>query len=189
MGQAPPINFHPYPKVARWNKDIIITEKLDGTNASIYIPEDGGPILAGSRNRWITPDDDNFGFAAWVHHRREELRAVLGPGRHFGEWFGRGIQRGYGLKGRLFYLFNVSRWKGNQSLFNVPSLGVVPTLYEGPNSEDAVDNSLNQLRVNGSQAVPHYDNPEGIVIFHTGSNTCYKITLDGDGHKGQKEVH
>lgn len=189
MAAAPPVDFTPFHKVARWNKDIIITEKLDGTNASIYILEGGGPIFAGSRTRWITPDDDNFGFASWVQHRREELRAVLGPGRHFGEWFGRGIQRGYGLRGRLFYLFNVSRWGSEPRILDVPSLGVVPKLYEGPNSEYDILRIVRELHIKGSEAVPHYDNPEGIVIFHMANNTCYKITLDGDGHKGSGTVH
>ncbi len=54
-------DFIEMPKIARLSRDIIVTEKLDGTNASIYIPEDGSPVLFGSRTRWITPADDNYG--------------------------------------------------------------------------------------------------------------------------------
>jgi hypothetical protein len=79
-----------------------------------------------SRSRWITPDDDNFGFAAWVEANRDEL-LTLGPGRHFGEWWGSGIQRGYGLpKGeKRFSLFNVSRWGESRPA----CCHVVPVLY------------------------------------------------------------
>jgi hypothetical protein len=66
-------------------------------------------LYAGSRSRWLTPEADNFGFAAWVKEHAVEFRA-LGPGRHFGEWWGRGINRGYGQLIRWFSLFNVSRW-------------------------------------------------------------------------------
>ena len=34
----------------------------------------------------------------------------LVPGRHFGEWWGSGIQRGYGLDEKTFSLFNAYRW-------------------------------------------------------------------------------
>src|SRR5690606_13561404 len=100
--------FTEFPKIPRLNRNIIVTEKIDGTNASIFIGEDG-EFLVGSRTRWITPEKDNFGFAAWAHENRDELMK-LGPGHHFGEWWGRGIQRGYGLNERRFSLFNTSRW-------------------------------------------------------------------------------
>ena len=101
--------FAGFPKMARLSRDIVITEKIDGTNAQIYITKEG-EIRAGSRNRWITPADDNFGFAQWVESNRDQL-LELGPGRHFGEWWGSGIQRGYGMeKGeKKFSLFNAVR--------------------------------------------------------------------------------
>ncbi|HLE80817.1 MAG TPA: RNA ligase family protein, partial [Dehalococcoidia bacterium] len=100
-------DFQEFGKIYRLSRDCIITEKIDGTNAQVVVLEDGR-VLAGSRNRWITPEADNFGFARWVKEHEEELRS-LGPGRHYGEWWGSGIQRGYGLKEKRFSLFNVSR--------------------------------------------------------------------------------
>ena len=39
--------------------------KLDGTNASMWLEHDGGEYLAfGSRNRVVTKENDNAGFAA-----------------------------------------------------------------------------------------------------------------------------
>ena len=52
---------------------------------------------------------DNHGFARWVSENAEEL-LKLGEGRHYGEWHGKGIQRGYGLEEKRFSLFNVTRW-------------------------------------------------------------------------------
>lgn len=101
-------DFKPFPKIARLSREAIITEKLDGTNAQVFIGEDG-EMLFGSRSRWITPEDDNFGFARWATGNREDL-LKLGPGQHFGEWWGAGIQRRYGLTEKRFSLFNVSRW-------------------------------------------------------------------------------
>jgi len=129
------MEFKPFPKMARLSRAAILTEKLDGTNASVFItpvdaaaPEDvvggvegcvdcwtdGGGLFAmfaGSRTRWITPFADNFGFAAWVKANSVELRK-LGVGHHFGEWWGSGIQRGYDFKNgeRFFSLFNTLRW-------------------------------------------------------------------------------
>ena len=103
--------FRPFPKVPRLMRPVVVTEKIDGTNASVCVYPDG-TVRAGSRKRWITPEDDNFGFAAWVRDHAEELRG-LGEGHHFGEWWGRGIQRGYGLQTRRFSLFNVDRWNAD----------------------------------------------------------------------------
>lgn len=76
----------PFPKIPRYLRDVVVTEKLDGTNGLVYVSDDG-VVTAGSRNRWITPESktsDNFGFAAWVAANADEL-AKLGPGFHYGE--------------------------------------------------------------------------------------------------------
>ena len=172
--------FTPFPKIPRWSKEVIITEKLDGTNASVLITEQEC-ILVGSRNRWITPQDDNYGFAKWVQENYKEILR-LGPGHHFGEWWGKGIQRGYGLKERRFSLFNVSRW----STDNLPDcVGVVPTLWQGELKLDNnfINEVMENLLISGSKAAPGFMNPEGIIIFHTGSNTPYKKTFENDQGK------
>jgi hypothetical protein len=67
------MEFEEFPKMARLSRRIIITEKIDGTNAQVFIGEDG-TMQFGSRTRWITPDDDNFGFAKWATEHADELR-------------------------------------------------------------------------------------------------------------------
>ncbi len=186
------VEFQAFDKIPRLKRGCTITEKIDGTNAQIYIPEDGGPILAGSRNRWLTVESDNFGFARWVAEHGERLRA-LGPGRHFGEWWGAGIQRRYGLSEKRFSLFNTGRWVEHRNApptferLVVPEcVHVVPVLYEGPFETAAVDACLASLASDGSRAAPGFMDPEGIVIFHHASRTLHKVTLGDDGHKERR---
>ncbi len=170
------MDFVEFPKMARLSREIFITEKIDGTNASITITEDG-QFLTGSRTRWITPMDDNHQFAAWALMNKDELMK-LGPGSHFGEWWGSGIQRGYGLaKGeKRFSLFNVSRWATERPA----CCHVVPVLYQGPFDMGAINGRLDVLASNGSAAAPGFMKPEGIVIYHTAANLYFKKTLEKD---------
>lgn len=204
--------FQEFPKMARLSREMLVSEKIDGTNAQVLITtliEDGWfgipyivanihgrMIQAGSRTRWITPADDNHGFAAWVRDHAEELLG-LGDGRHFGEWWGAGIQRGYGLKEKRFSLFNATRWAAHdQTLLSIQSqdpraqpkwqerppdcCGVVPVLYKGPFDTAAVDRCIESLRLTGSVAAPGYLLPEGVVVFHTAGNVGFKKTIDKD---------
>lgn len=206
-------NFIPFPKMPRLSRECIITEKIDGTNASILITLGGldtpGIIsswfdedtqsdmimLAGSRTRWITPQDDNFGFAAWVKNHADKLRN-LGPGHHFGEWWGQGIQRGYGLLERRFDLFNVARWalhgaklqvipaadpriiKRQDMLPQCCELG--PVMWRGEFNTEAVNDMICRLQIEGSKAAPGFMKPEGVVVYHIAGNCGFKKTIDKD---------
>jgi len=172
------IEFKAFPKIARFNREWIITEKIDGTNAVVHVSEDGETVRAGSRTRWITPMDDNFGFAYWVEENAAELRR-LGPGYHYGEWWGAGIQRRYGLSERRFSLFNVSRWSDPEK--RPACCGVVPIIGSTiDDPTDAVCAALSMLRKGGSFAAPGFMRPEGIVAFHTASGALFKVTLEKD---------
>lgn len=92
--------FVEFPKMARLSRECVITEKIDGTNAHVFIMESTdapssylGPIqekmvavgmradgmnlmmFAGSRTRFITPKDDNFGFAGWAQRHADAMLA------------------------------------------------------------------------------------------------------------------
>ncbi len=177
MSNTPSIEFVPWPKIARYNRSIIITEKIDGTNACVYINDEGTQCFAASRSRWITPEDDNYGFAKFVQANHDEL-LKLGPGSHFGEWWGNGIQRKYGLAEKRFSLFNSARWNVNNA---APACcSVVPVLCDGKITEVDVKQVLENLKENGSVAAPGFMNPEGIVVYHVASRNLYKMTLDGN---------
>lgn len=174
------IDFEPFPKIPRLNRGMLISEKIDGTNAAVIIAEDGR-VAAQSRNRLITPDADNYGFARWAYENAGALADTLGPGRHFGEWWGSGIQRGYGLTGgdKRFSLFNTSRWSPSD-LDGVDGLGVVPVLRAANFSTEVIEETIAVLKANGSAAAPGYDRPEGIVVWLSAARTFFKVLAEND---------
>lgn len=195
--------FEAFPKIPRLHGDTYITEKIDGTNACIeYRATESGYIMgACSRNRRLVTLEvsehfhghprvewhgtDNAGFGSWVLANHEVL-CRLGYGRHFGEWYGQGIQRGYGLDHKRFALFR--RPKGGVLPEGLPeNVGVVPTLQiRGTFSVVEIEAQYALLKLCGSVAVPGFANPEGVVVFHERSGQLFKLT-DAAGPKGQKE--
>jgi hypothetical protein len=190
------MEFIGFPKIPRYSRECVITEKIDGTNAQILIVETDFPgaypgitnaivyntalkllMFAGSRSRYITLRDDNHGFAKWVNNDADEL-FKLGPGRQFGEWWGQGINRGYGLKEKRFSLFNVKRW-GDDSV-RPQCCHVVPVLSEGKFHSGLIESTLAILKEFGSQAAPGFMKPEGIVIYHVAGNLLFKKTIEKD---------
>lgn len=183
-------DFREFASIPRLSREMIVTEKIDGTNGVVLVQEDGA-VVAGSRTRWIVPLADNFGFAAWVEAHAAELREGLGVGVHFGEWWGSGVQRGYGLQNgeKRWSLFNVARWheSGDKFTGRPACCGVVPVLHRGPFDTVKVDECLAQLQQQGSAVVPGFAKPEGVVVFHVAGNLLFKKTLDkNDGHKGPR---
>jgi RNA ligase-like protein len=169
--------FEEFPKIARLNRPCVISEKIDGTNGQIIVSD--GRIQAASRSCLIFPDRDNHGFAAWVRDHESDL-IKLGPGRHFGEWWGSGIQRKYGLTGsdKRFSLFNSFRWSAMDA--RPPCCGIVPILYQGPFSTSAVNDCVAKLRESGSVAAPGFMKPEGVVVWHVAAQIGFKVTLEKD---------
>ena len=171
-----PNEFVPFQKIGRYSRNCTISEKIDGTSAQIYIGKDG-QFLAGSRTRYITPENDNFGFAKWAYAHKDELMG-MGAGRHYGEWWGPGIQRGYGLAEKRFSLFNSLRWGPH----NPPPAccHVVPMLGTGPFDTTFIQSLMDDLSTNGSKASPGFMRPEGIVIYHSQSRSLFKKTFEKD---------
>lgn len=169
--------FVEFKPIARLRRPVVITEKIDGTNGVVWVGE-SGEVRPGSRSQWIGLGNDNHGFAKWVAEHAEELRG-LGAGYHYGEWWGSGVQRGYGLtKGeKRFSLFNVARWGESRPA----CCDVVPVLAQAEVFSTAlVDEALERLRQTGSVAAPGFMRPEGVVIFHKHSNALFKVTLEKD---------
>jgi hypothetical protein len=191
------MEFIKWSKIPRLSRDMVVTEKIDGTNAQICIEHqalvpgwendehaiDCGQYVmyAGSRKRWLTLQKDNHCFFQWAVRNKNDL-LKLGEGRHYGEWWGAGIQRKYGQTGKRFSLFNTSRWNED----TLPECcDVVPTLYEGAFNTKHVSELVSQLERFGSHAAPGFMNPEGVVVFHVASNSMFKKTIKNDEqHKG-----
>lgn len=198
--------FQAWPKTPRLFRDAVITEKIDGTNAAVII-EEGHPgdssdgwsagvetddgffkVGAQSRTRIITPgkSTDNFGFARWVQDNAPALVAALGPGRHFGEWWGKGIQRGYGLDHRRFSLFNTERYgKVDFAGLGLENVGVVPVLARRTLDTTVVGKEMFDLSVFGSRAAyavtgENFVPAEGVVVYHSASRQVFKALLESD---------
>uniref|UniRef100_A0AAU3I9M9 RNA ligase family protein n=1 Tax=Streptomyces sp. NBC_01393 TaxID=2903851 RepID=A0AAU3I9M9_9ACTN len=210
------INAIAYPKfrpIPRLHRRVVLTEKIHGSNGLIEVtlvddfndPHGIGVVVihngehyvvrAGSRNRWLNPDDDNFGFARFVWENAQDL-VKLGAGRHYGEWFGKGINSGYGLDEKRFALFNVAKWYdprdteiNEKFLQTFPkaqpapaSVTVVPVIsvIDGKHLNYAVDDALNTLESEGSFIAPGFMDPEGVVVFHDAAGAYFKATLKND---------
>jgi hypothetical protein len=193
-GTASP-EFVAWPKIPRLNNGtVIVSEKIDGTNAHLFIVPAGSYdsddpnllaehddlwLYAASRSRFVRPGDDNYGFARWAIEHADEL-VRLGEGRHYGEWWGQGIQRGYGLTEKRFSLFNTPRWVDA----DLPAcVSLVPVLATGSDIAAATAEAIDILARDGSHAAPCFDRPEGVVAFHTASRQAFKLIIGSDGPK------
>lgn len=216
------IDFQKFSKIPRLSREIIVTEKIDGSNGQVVIfdntdfveyidkndpegvvlpdraekdaeiadfisnyclyaeeitPEYYLYVFAGSRKRWLNLDSDNYGFANWVKENAKEL-TNLGKGRHFGEYYGKDIQRNYGLQEKRFALFNVKRWGDPET--RPACCEVIPVLWRGMFDTGVIDIVIKALGKGGSIVSPGFIKPEGIVIYHTASGRLFKKTIVGD---------
>lgn len=198
------VEFKEWPKIPRGGKGetVTITEKIDGTNACVIVEETyRGPVVVGvqSRNQLLADADndemeleitsDNYGFAAWVKANQEEL-AKLGPGYHYGEWAGPGIQKNpHNLEKKTFFLFNSERWRdGRQE--RPAGVECVPVLYEGaviadiPEehriSANMIDVTMDRLWNSAKEKGYH---PEGIVIWYHKTRRYEKVTFENANGK------
>lgn len=207
------IKHVPWPKTARPNRAVTITEKIDGTNAAVgirYIDTldhikdgdgaitffdgdakvilafvNGYAVFAQSRNRLITPGKgDNAGFAGWVQENAEALVETLGQGLHYGEWWGPGIQRGYAQTVKRFSLFDPRKRRAIDAAIEngveIPTLDVVPVLYEGQFTTDAINQAMRELTIMGSSAAPGFYHPEGIIVFHHALGVGMEVLVEND---------
>lgn len=216
-----PPDFKSWAKTPRLDSPFVITEKIDGTNSGIIIETIEDPendtcegwlsvvydavndsffkVAAQSRNRLISLSQDNYGFAKWVYDNAKTLCRILGVGRHFGEWWGGGIQRGYGLRkgDHRFSLFNIDRYnpfedyvplaygqkRGIPVWEELSEMGIVPVLdWDHGDNEiwvlaQSIDHALDELRLHGSMAIDGFMNPEGIVVYHRRSDQIFKKYL------------
>lgn len=233
------LRFQAWSKIERLYRDVIITEKIDGTNAAVVIvpltevlgapgmheynpqymenlfpdgrfiggdmsTQVGAPgivvdhevegkvvVYAQSRKRIIAPGAlDNYAFAGFVRENAAKCVEALGIGHHFGEWYGSGIQAGYGLPKdeKRFALFNTTRHAGRLDLPR--GIVTVPVLYEGVFAEQAIQDALHQLKsgTHAADAAVGFK-AEGVVVFHTRSQTCYKVLLENDGITKWQAAH
>lgn len=164
------MEFQSFPKIQRYERGMaVITEKIDGSNGCLIF-NDEGDMWVQSRNRMLTLDkqNDNFGFAHWAHNT-EGLFEFFGPGRHYGEWFGCGIQRGYGMSERCFAPFNTGLFSQERIEAGAPD-GVTYTPVLGvcqlTELNETVDQVMGVLSTDGSHTREGWGwAPEGSMIW------------------------
>lgn len=187
-------DFKKFDKILHINKLwMTITQKIHGSNAQILIEKNDEwattsnteiyLIKAGCRTRWLTLEDDNYGFCKWVMENRQELIGKLGEGRHYGEWAGPGINSGEGLKEKTLVLFNHRRFAGKELPKNVVT---VPVLHQGKISLDAINETMERLKTYGSKLVEGFMKPEGIVVDFDGQ--LYKNVFDEEDVKWKEKT-
>ena len=111
--------FVKYPHLERLGTDdvegilegkVYVFPKIDGTNASAWLTEEGF-VGTGSRRREVTIEDDNQGFAAYVHRNKPYFFDVFGQypnWRLFGEFLVPHSLKTYRDDAwRKFYVFDV----------------------------------------------------------------------------------
>lgn len=175
------VEFKSWPKIGRENPfKVTISEKMDGTNSCIII-EDGEVVGVQSRKRLITPEDDNYGFAAWVKENNDDLLS-LGDGYHYGEWAGLGIQKNpHCLDKKELFLFNTFRWNPNNP--NRPKCcNVVPILFEGILEESMVDVILEDMEKEADRDMRDL-RPEGLIIYYHAFRNYTKHTIKSPNGK------
>ena len=200
-------NYASFPSIERLeNIYCVISEKVDGTNGLIEINEVfpvGEPkeiqIRFGSRNRYITFNNDNADFANFFRHYEARFKDVAAdiilkelevsgetltecqeqyPLRIYGEWFGSGIQRGYGLKDKFFMPFSTF-YAEKLIEYQVPNIVKPNIMYTGKFNKLTADMCMNTLAIHGSGIIKDYKRPEGIVIHFPKYNFRLKQTFEG----------
>jgi hypothetical protein len=180
--------FKPFSDIKRIGKlEVNVTQKIHGTNAQVYITDDG-QVYAGSRTRWLSIENDNYGFAKFVEENKEALLACLGPGHHFGEWAGPGINSGEGLPRKTLVLFDFWKYPAERPL--PADVCVVPLLYRGSLDSVKINAAIEDLKLKGSVLVPGFMRPEGAVISVGGARYKHVFEPEETAWKkgeGQKE--
>ena len=188
------VEFKEWPKIPRGlGEQMTITEKIDGTNACVivedglYGDDDKTCYVTGaqSRTRLITPQDDNYGFADWVERHKEDLAIKLGPGYHYGEWAGPGIQKNpHNLERKTLFLFNSDRWRDGRQQ-RPEGVECVPVLFEGPASRESIEATMAGLWTNAKEKGYH---PEGVVIWYHKTRRYEKLTFENANGKWLKDA-
>lgn len=119
---------------------IVVTEKIDGANASILTRDDN--IIACSRRNELTPDNKLQGFYDFVQTlNAKDIADVLGTNYIlFGEWLVKHTIKYPENRMRQFYVFDTFNietdqympWDFTKNVANTLGLNTVPVLYDGP---------------------------------------------------------
>ena len=186
------------------------TVKLHGSNSSVVF--NGGDIEFQSRNRIITPEDDNLGFAKFAEeiHWNEFFYTLLGDHNRYskavvyGEWCGEGIQSGIAISKapKMFVIFAIKisdEWVPLDSVRRADVDSRVKWIDDFPTYTTIIDfneveSAINSLvditaQVEESCPVGRQLGFEGIgegVVWVCESNLDLRFKVKGEKHSNSK---
>ena len=165
--------FKPWGKIGREDALFVtLTEKMNGTSVCVIVGSDSEVLGSQSRNRLLTVDKDHYGFAKWVEENKGCLSG-LGPGHHFGEWAGLGIEKNpHNLLKKEFFLFDTRTW---DDASKPDCCSVVPVLYEGLLSKGIINAELDRLK-EASVINPEVTH-EGVIAYYHNFQQYKKYTI------------
>lgn len=175
------MDFRKYMHIERFGNDEVqgielggcyVFPKLDGTNGSVWLADDGYPD-AGSRNRVLAPDEDNAGFFQFIEadDRFKNFLREYPHLRLYGEWLVPHSLRTYREDAwRKFYVFDVYdhseenylMYEEYKALLDGYGIDYIPPLCIMKNA--TYENLLVELENNGFLIQEGRGSGEGIVI-------------------------
>lgn len=189
------------------------TVKVHGTNAAIVMYS-GGEIKYQSRERELQIGNDNMGFCAFAsglpvldYMQSLVSRCISTPKEYvaiYGEWFGKGIQKGVGVSGveRSFVVFDVViDGEHRMDLVShvhdpknrVYSINHFPTYFVEVdfNNPELAQNKLIELTLQVEENCPvaRLLGSPGIgegIVFHLVDNPAFKFKSKGEKHSSSK---
>jgi hypothetical protein len=156
------VPFTEFDKISRLNREVIVTEKIDGTNGQVHIRPAAGDSLEMGYDTQIDVNGEPHYIRAGLSEKRWSLFNV-------GRWR------------------DPCDMLAPASAVLVPQCcNVVPIIAVGTGF-DAVYQAIKDLRDKGSYAAPGFTKPEGVVAFHTHSRALFKMTIEKDTeHKWER---
>lgn len=122
--------------------------KLHGTNAAVQVHKDGR-VIAQSRTTELAVGNDNAGFAKWVADHEDQWRKLFDGMVVFGEWCGKGIQKGVAVSdipSKIFAVFAARYLDENEDmLYTDPNflaynlIKDIPGAYSLPWHEEKIE--------------------------------------------------
>ena len=144
---------------------LYVFPKLDGTNSSVWLSDDGVELKAGSRNRELTLDNDNAGFYRSLLDNGNAISRYLrehSTHRLYGEWLVPHTLKTYDKDAwRKFYVFDVM--VGDEYI-----------------NYDIYKEWLEEYDIDYVPAICSITNASSDRLFHQLENSNY-LVKDGDG--------
>lgn len=191
------------------------TVKLHGTNAAVVYSKEHG-LYAQSRERVLSIESDNAGFAFYVESNREYFEKVYGQALEdqkldalvvYGEWAGGNIQKGVGICNieKQFYPFLCKHIYRDTEYSFIPYWEATPESKEYPvtafptftldidfNHPEIVQNELIRITEEVERECPvakhfgHSGIGEGVVWTADWNGKQYRFKVKGEKHCSSK---